>query len=946
MKKFFTFFVLLVLSIGAQAQVFVPGERVSTIEENTKYFIYNTTYTPGSYPNRWGFVYYDGDVKIYGGAVPESFTTSDESYLFTFTDNGDGTYVLNSVGQGYEVGSYYTLTPWTEAEDDVKGGAQVRNDDGTYTPNADVTEADKVWLIYDGDNSKYWNGNNWGSVGANSFTLWTSGHPYAIYTVVEKTTVSVVYSLFDENGLFIKDQEVQQVPNSPVSIPTELLDGCGYSPLGYNFTPSVETIGESNCDVDVTITLKEGVVTDLAQLSNNKAYTLTTRRGSLGTNETRITTNTTGENIKSFAIIKYGEDYYLYSTEDSKWVKFDGTIAEDMSEDIAENSKLVITTDEVRDEVQPLFFMGIGSNGLNTNGGGHVAVNSFVTRDDGNEFVIIASGEFDPTAALAALESYFNPTCWIDYVVKDEAGNVLFEVKDIPATEGQHITTLPTGYQKNLFYEYSTVDVTVSGIKTTAEFTATQKADAPFQFTTDTTNPVWYNLTIRPDNTNNTGYPTYEQDGDPNVTLPTTLTDDETTQWAFIGTPYIGFQIVNKAAGTDLVLGAENAYDDGNTGGDTWAALGSAGDYTYQTWMVESSTHAPNGFFLYNVVEDAEGNAQNQYLNRRSDANLAYWTGGKDIGSTFAATKVLSGEEKIAKAQKLLDELTEGANEVQIGYPTAEALADFKAEIADIADAYNGDLLEESELSERLNEAIEKVKEVDNVNYTPRTDVYYTITNARGSIVYNPEKAENVDGDENEFLWFTKELDKEDANHQWGVYEKDGTYYLYNVGKQQFANVTFKAAEGKKIFDDGTYKGNWIFSNTPAAMKFDGGDDYEPWVAAPNVRIQGEASETDEDGNEYPGTYTMSISPSYVGPVITYDGINDGGVPMSFAIATTAQDPEVTAAIEKLLDPNGIEVINGQTTVNNGAIYNLQGQKVTKAVKGVYIINNKKVVVK
>ena len=33
MKKFFTLFALLVLSIGAQAQTYVPGERVSTIED-------------------------------------------------------------------------------------------------------------------------------------------------------------------------------------------------------------------------------------------------------------------------------------------------------------------------------------------------------------------------------------------------------------------------------------------------------------------------------------------------------------------------------------------------------------------------------------------------------------------------------------------------------------------------------------------------------------------------------------------------------------------------------------------------------------------------------------------------------------------------------------------------------------------------------------------------
>ena len=173
---------LFAIATTAQAQVYVPGERVSTIQENTKYFIFNTAYTPGDYSDRWGFVYFDGSVKTYSGAVPESFTTSDANYLFTFTNNGDDTYTLNSVGQDSEVGNTFTLTPWMNAED--KGDAQVRNDDGTFTPNDEISEADKVWTIHNGD--AYWNGNNWYGIGTNSFALWSDAHPYAIYTAIEK----------------------------------------------------------------------------------------------------------------------------------------------------------------------------------------------------------------------------------------------------------------------------------------------------------------------------------------------------------------------------------------------------------------------------------------------------------------------------------------------------------------------------------------------------------------------------------------------------------------------------------------------------------------------------------------------------------------------------------------------------------------------------------------
>ena len=282
---------------------------------------------------------------------------------------------------------------------------------------------------------------------------------------------------------------------------------------------------------------------------------------------------------------------------------------------------------------------------------------------------------------------------------------------------------------------------------------------------------------------------------------------------------------------------------------------------------------------------------------------------------------------------------------MKIGYPTEQALALFKSELDNIADQYGMGILSDDDFNTMLNAALEEVKSIANTEYTPRTDVYYTITNPRGSVVYDPEHAEDLDGNGSEFLWYATQLDKENVNHQWGFYEKEGKYYLYNVGKKQFANVSTSNPEvsGKSFFADGC----WIFANTPAAVTLNAGDEGEEWVATPAARILGTASVEDEDGNSYENDYTMSISPSYTGPVITYYAENDEGVPMTFALATSTQDEEVTAAIEALLDPNGIETIdNSQSSINNGAIYNLQGQRVNKAQKGVFIQNGKKIIVK
>jgi len=935
MKKFFTLFALLVLSIGAQAQIYVPGERVSTIEENTQYFIFNTTHTPGTYPYRWGFVYFDGEVKTYAGAVPEDFTTTDKNYLFTVSNNGDDTWTLSNVGQKMEVGNSFTFTPWMEADESIRSDeAQVRNDDGTFTEYANITEDNKVWVINNGEGERpYWNGNNWTTVGANSFALWSNAHPYAIYTVIEKTTVTVLYNLYDPDGSFIKSAEVEQLPNSAVKIPTELTEGTGYSPLGYDFVTSQETIGDTPCEIEVNISLKEGIVTDLANLSNNKAYMLTTQRGSLGSNGTQmVSTNGTDYEPSDFAIVSYEDNYYLWSVADDKWVSSNAQPT--LTDDLSEVEPLVFDPNDENEEPLdlPLYFIGMGEKGVNvSNYTSGIVVNTWVQRDPGNKYVIKENGEFDPTNALTALDVYFHPNYTVTYIVNDENGQELFRSEPTGVTMGANITTLPTAYQKSLFYTYNTVDVTISQAQTDITFTATQKEDGPFKFTADTSAPIWYNLTLK-----NDCYPTFEDGGEPNVTLPGYMEDDETTQWAFIGSPYAGFKIVNKAAGTDKFLCSDSAVEDGANGGNTQAVLEEDGSRAFNVWTIEASTYIANGFFIRNP--------ENHALNKRSNYDLAYWTGGADSGSTFTAAKVLNNDEKLAEAAHLLEELTVGSEEVKIGYPTADALAQFKSELENIASQYNMGILSDEEFNTMLNAAIEAVKSVENIEFTPRTDVYYTITNDRGSVIYDPAHAEDIDGNEREFLWFTKSLDKEDVNHQWGFYEKDGEYYLYNVGKQQFASVTTTAAEGKTIFGGGC----WVFAKSPSVVALNAGDEGEEWVPAPSVRIQGTVSVEDEEtGDTYDETYTMSISPSYVGPVITYYGMNDGGVPMKFALATTTQDSEVTAAIEALLSGDGIENIeHGTLNMNNGAIYNLQGQRVNKAQKGVFIQNGKKVVLK
>lgn len=168
------------------------------------------------------------------------------------------------------------------------------------------------------------------------------------------------------------------------------------------------------------------------------------------------------------------------------------------------------------------------------------------------------------------------------------------------------------------------------------------------------------------------------------------------------------------------------------------------------------------------------------------------------------------------------------------------------------------------------------------------TDCYFTITDDkpnRGSIIYNSSKTDkNKENGVDDFLWHTNSVDKTNADHLWCFYQEPvtGEYYLYNVGKKQFANPY-----GKGSFTQQSGY-TWVFSNTPAAITMSALDEY------PYFHIQGGADKL-----------TMSVSTSFTGSVITYykkeqNGTYDGGMYFKFAKSDNPVSDEVTNAIKAL----------------------------------------------
>ena len=138
----------------------------------------------------------------------------------------------------------------------------------------------------------------------------------------------------------------------------------------------------------------------------------------------------------------------------------------------------------------------------------------------------------------------------ITYVVKDANGNTL-ETNVVPTEKGTQITALPTNLQRP-FTQYSEVDVTVSKA-TTIEFTATwDEKNAPFELSDpdDLDNAKWYNMTIR------SNYSVFMDSAEPytpkkDATAADKMADEY--QWAFAGDAY-GIVLYNKAKGAGWTL--------------------------------------------------------------------------------------------------------------------------------------------------------------------------------------------------------------------------------------------------------------------------------------------------------------------------------------------------------------------------------------------------------
>lgn len=174
--------------------------------------------------------------------------------------------------------------------------------------------------------------------------------------------------------------------------------------------------------------------------------------------------------------------------------------------------------------------------------------------------------------------------------------------------------------------------------------------NGPFNYSSTVGDAKWYLMTLAKVGTNlpvvrynpEHQYITLEQ-GD------NTFTYAKNDQWAFVGNPFDGFKIYNRALpGGRLISSTTMSDGQGRTTRPYVSADELPSGYTetwdihLQEWNQQNQTKIPGGFAISQHGTPANKmnrRAQTENNGNQSDFCIAYWTGGSDNGSTFTVSQ-------------------------------------------------------------------------------------------------------------------------------------------------------------------------------------------------------------------------------------------------------------------------------------------------------------------
>lgn len=383
-------------------------------------------------------------------------------------------------------------------------------------------------------------------------------------------------------------------------------------------------------------------VTDVASIDASKSYNIYNNRGVWTVaNDADVVNSTTELGLaylssdakQKFAFIPYNDKYYLYSVSQGKFAYIDGTklsLTRYFTTEVAASPvTFASSTNATYMETAPVVMQINGSSfGVHTSKTPDVYMYSPYLDDAGNASAIYEAGDFDNTAALAQIVNTTSVTYHLIYngSEKDNAETYALVGGDlsVPSSLDTYCMSYKYYSDAECTSEITTVPAGGGNVYAVATWAG------PVKFTATTSAPEYYNLNIR------SQYLVYNSEATGAVTLQSTSEPfNDAASWAFIGDPYTGFKIINKANGTDKYLTYTSVVTDGNSGNNNIQFIEDA-SFTNQYWYIDTNT----GGFCLRMKENTNiyfhHDNDNQFLRTCS---VSEWSAvHNDAGSTIIAS--------------------------------------------------------------------------------------------------------------------------------------------------------------------------------------------------------------------------------------------------------------------------------------------------------------------
>ena len=363
---------------------------------------------------------------------------------------------------------------------------------------------------------------------------------------------------------------------------------------------------------------------------DTKKYSMKTSRGDMGTLDGKLTSTVKtgiGASKGEFAFISHEGQLYLYSIADKSFMYRDPVpYSSDWSNIICSNEYLEpIKVNYTGTPTAYPYYLTMGEYVFNSAASTQTGIcaNTYTPHDSGNQTSITEEGDFDPTEALEALNDFFSKQLTVTYRIVDSTGKVLEEITDI-GHEGDVISEVPSHITRKAFTTYTVQEPVTLDRNQDNIVLVTATWVLPFEVSTDMSNPHWYNLALREGADFVNAAEGYK--------CNTTATKDDLFtneyQWAFQGDPYDGIVVYNRS---DVTKTLSKVYSEEK---QNYVAILAEGTFKWR--IVESD----KGFLL------ATDNSY-PYINEYGGAggHLGFWGNLTDVGSIFTVCEV--GEIKV-----------------------------------------------------------------------------------------------------------------------------------------------------------------------------------------------------------------------------------------------------------------------------------------------------------